>query len=124
MVAFSPIEFILLPTKLMAEMNVFSQNIVCLTLCIIIQPADIYLIDEPSAYLDSEQRIVASKVIKRFILHAKKTAFIVEHDFIMATYLADRVIVYEGMPSVDCTANAPQSLLTGMNLFLSVSLPF
>ncbi|MBA0584199.1 hypothetical protein Gorai_015024, partial [Gossypium raimondii] len=84
-------------------------------------PADIYLIDEPSAYLDSEQRIVASKVIKRFILHAKKTAFVVEHDFIMATYLADRVIVYEGKPSVDCIANSPQSLLTGMNLFLSVS---
>lgn len=53
-------------------------------------PADIYLIDEPSAYLDSEQRIAASKVIKRFIMHAKKTAFVVEHDFIMATYLADR----------------------------------
>ncbi|CAI5996460.1 unnamed protein product [Closterium sp. NIES-64] len=68
------------------------------------KPADIYLIDEPSAYLDSEQRIVAAKVIKRFILHAKKTAFVVEHDFIMATYLADRVIVYEGQPSVDCTA--------------------
>lgn len=49
-------------------------------------PADIYLIDEPSAYLDSEQRVVAAKVIKRFILHAKKTGFIVEHDFIMATY--------------------------------------
>eukprot|EP00899_Mesostigma_viride_P010126 jgi/Mesvir1/19114/Mv12857-RA.1 len=81
-------------------------------------PADIYLIDEPSAYLDSEQRIVASKVIKRFILHAKKTAFVVEHDFIMATYLADRVIVYEGTPSISCVARAPQSLLTGMNLFL------
>lgn len=86
-----------------------------------LQPADIYLIDEPSAFLDSEQRIVASKVIKRFILHAKKTAFVVEHDFIMATYLADRVIVYEGTPSVDCVANSPQSLLTGMNLFLSAS---
>ncbi|XP_042477536.1 ABC transporter E family member 2 isoform X3 [Macadamia integrifolia] len=91
---------------------------VALCLCLG-KPADIYLIDEPSAYLDSEQRIVASKVIKRFILHAKKTAFVVEHDFIMATYLADRVIVYEGQPSVNCTANAPQSLLTGMNLFLS-----
>jgi len=81
-------------------------------------PADVYLIDEPSAYLDSEQRIIAAKVIKRFILHAKKTAFIVEHDFIMATYLADRVIVYEGNPSIDCVANSPQSLLTGMNKFL------
>jgi ATP-binding cassette subfamily E protein 1 len=82
------------------------------------KPADIYLIDEPSAYLDSEQRIIASKVIKRFILHAKKTAFVVEHDFIMATYLADRVVVYEGEPSVDCTATAPQPLLEGMNQFL------
>ena len=26
------------------------------------QPANVYLIDEPSAYLDSEQRIVAAKV--------------------------------------------------------------
>jgi len=82
------------------------------------KPADIYLIDEPSAYLDSEQRIITAKVIKRFILHAKKTAFIVEHDFIMATYLADRVVVYEGIPSVNCTASEPQSLLTGMNSFL------
>jgi ATP-binding cassette, sub-family E, member 1 len=58
------------------------------------KPADLYLIDEPSAYLDSEQRIIASKVIKRFIMHSKKTAFIVEHDFIMSAYLADRVVVY------------------------------
>ena len=85
-----------------------------------------------------------SQVIKRFILHAKKTAFVVEHDFIMATYLADQVIgtvtcvciaahrqgrcslchltlrvaVYEGSPGRDCKANSPQSLLTGMNQFL------
>ncbi|KAF5577294.1 translation initiation factor rli1 [Fusarium pseudocircinatum] len=81
-------------------------------------PADIYLIDEPSAYLDSEQRIIASRVIKRFIMHSKKTAFIVEHDFIMATYLADRVIVFDGQPGVDAHANKPESLLTGCNTFL------
>lgn len=94
---------------------------VALALCLG-KPAEVYLIDEPSAYLDSEQRIIASKIIKRYILHAKKTAFIVEHDFIMATYLADRVIVYEGSPGVDCVANAPQSLLSGMNMFLKVSI--
>lgn len=55
-------------------------------------------VDEPSAYLDSEQRIAAAKVIKRFIMHSKKTAFIVEHDFIMATYLADRLWTKE-LPS-------------------------
>ncbi|KAI0728519.1 P-loop containing nucleoside triphosphate hydrolase protein, partial [Fomitopsis betulina] len=83
------------------------------------KPANVYLIDEPSSFLDSEQRIIASKVIKRFVLHAKKTAFVIEHDFIMATYLADRVIVFEGRPAVSATANPPQSLLTGMNKFLA-----
>ena len=90
------------------------------------QPADIYLIDEPSAHLDSVQRLLAAKVIKRFILHEKKTAFVVEDDFIMATYLADKVVVFEGKPSVDCTANVPEPLTSGMNRFLSVKfrLPF
>jgi len=82
-------------------------------------PADIYLIDEPSAYLDSEQRIITARVIKRFIMHSKKTAFVVEHDFIMATYLADRVIVFDGQPSVKARANTPESLVTGCNKFLS-----
>jgi ATP-binding cassette, sub-family E, member 1 len=82
------------------------------------KPADVYLIDEPSAYLDSEQRMNCAKVIKRFIMHSKKTAFVVEHDFIMATYLADRVIVYRGNPGVEATASPPQSLLSGMNEFL------
>lgn len=81
-------------------------------------PADIYLIDEPSAYLDSEQRIICSKVIRRFILHNKKTAFVVEHDFIMATYLADKVIVFDGTPAKHAFARAPESLLTGCNRFL------
>jgi len=84
------------------------------------KPADVYLVDEPSAYLDSEQRLVAAKVIKRFILHAKKTGFVVEHDFIMATYLADRVIVFEGSASIHTVANTPQNLLSGMNKFLQL----
>jgi ATP-binding cassette, sub-family E, member 1 len=90
---------------------------VALTLCLG-QPADIYLIDEPSAYLDSEQRVIAARVIKRFILNAKKTGFVVEHDFIMATYLADRVVVYEGTPAVLSHATPPQPLVPGMNKFL------
>merc|ERR1711964_945244 len=56
--------------------------------------------------------------IKRYIMHAKKTAFVVEHDFIMATYLADRVIVYTGEPGIHTCAEAPQQLVPGMNKFL------
>ncbi|KAK8850405.1 hypothetical protein IAR55_004323 [Kwoniella newhampshirensis] len=88
---------------------------ICLVLGV---PADVLLIDEPSAYLDSEQRIVASKVIKKFVMGSKRTAFVVEHDFIMATYLADRVIVFDGTPAVESYARRPEGLLTGMNKFL------
>lgn len=56
--------------------------------------------------------------LSRFIRNSKKTAFVVEHDFIMATYLADKVIVFDGEPSVKSTASKPQSLLTGINIFL------
>ncbi|AFR92884.1 ATP-binding cassette, sub-family E, member 1 [Cryptococcus neoformans] len=88
---------------------------ICLVLGV---PADVLLIDEPSAYLDSEQRILASKVIKKFVMSSKRTAFIVEHDFIMATYLADRVIVFDGQPGKESWARKPEGLLTGMNKFL------
>ncbi|KII63699.1 ATP-binding cassette sub-family E member 1 [Thelohanellus kitauei] len=79
---------------------------------------DIYLLDEPSAYLDSEERVNSAKVIKRFILHSKKTAFVVEHDFIMAAYLADKVIVFEGEPSIKATAGSPESMVSGINKFM------
>ena len=36
---------------------------VAMTLCLG-KPADVYLIDEPSAYLDSEQRLACAKVWK------------------------------------------------------------
>merc|ERR1719379_2571476 len=81
-------------------------------------PADLYLIDEPSAYLDSEQRILAAKVLKRFVQATGRSAVVVEHDFMMATYLADSVVVYDGVPSVSATARAPQRLQPGMNAFL------
>merc|ERR1740121_3561471 len=83
------------------------------------KPADIYLIDEPSAYLDVEQRITAARVLRRFILNQKKTAFVVEHDFVMAAYLADRVIVFDGEPGVQCRASPPMPMVAGMNRFLS-----
>jgi ATP-binding cassette subfamily E protein 1 len=93
------------------------QQRVAIILCLG-KAADVYLIDEPSAYLDAEQRITIAKIIKKFIINNKKTAFIVEHDFIMACYLADQVVFYDGIPSIECTANSPQTLLDGMNQFL------
>jgi ATP-binding cassette subfamily E protein 1 len=84
------------------------------------KPCDIYLIDEPSAYLDSEQRVIASRVMKRWIMQAKRAAFIVEHDFIMATYMADKVIVFDGTPAKDTWCSTPEPMVTGMNKFLKL----
>ena len=83
------------------------------------KPADIYLIDEPSAYLDAEQRVIAARVIKKYIMHVSKSAFVVEHDFLMACYIADKVIVYTGQPGIEATATKPRGLHAGMNLFLA-----
>jgi ATP-binding cassette subfamily E protein 1 len=82
------------------------------------KPAQVYLLDEPSSYLDSSQRLIVARVIKRFVMHARKTAFIIDHDLLMSTYLADRVMVFSGQPGVACSASAPQPLVTGMNAFL------
>lgn len=62
--------------------------------------------------------MLTSWTILRFIMHSRKSAMVIEHDFLMATYLADRVVVFSGEPAVEATANGPQSLLTGMNDFL------
>lgn len=114
-----PLDIERIQDQMVADLSGGELQRVALVLCLG-KPADVYLIDEPSAYLDSEQRLIAAKVIKRFLLHSKKTGFIVEHDFIMATYLADRVIVFEGDPGIKAKANSPQSLLTGMNKFLDM----
>jgi ATP-binding cassette subfamily E protein 1 len=91
---------------------------VAITLCLG-TPASVYLLDEPSAGLDCEQRVICSKVIRRWIVsHLQKTAFVVEHDFVMASALSDRCIVYSGQPGVECTANTPCAVQDGFNEFL------
>jgi len=82
-------------------------------------PALVYLIDEPSAGLDCEQRVIAAKVMKRWVVnHMKRTIFLVEHDFVMASSMADKVIVFEGNPGIEATALAPCSVADGFNSFL------
>ncbi len=81
--------------------------------------ADVYLLDEPSAFLDSEQRLIASKVLKNFAMNQKKTCFIVEHDFMMGCYLADRVISFTGEPGKKSKASSPKPFVEGMNGFLA-----
>jgi ATP-binding cassette subfamily E protein 1 len=43
--------------------------------------------------------------MKRWFMNSRRAAFIVEHDFIMATYMADKVIVFDGTPAKDTYRN-------------------
>jgi ATP-binding cassette, sub-family E, member 1 len=81
---------------------------------------DVYLIDEPSAFLDSEQRLIAAKVIKQWVVSTKKSALIVEHDLIMASYLADKVIVFDSISADETFCLSPEGLVPGMNRFLKM----
>jgi ATP-binding cassette subfamily E protein 1 len=80
--------------------------------------ADIYLFDEPSAFLDIEQRLASSRAIRRLIRNNMKTAFIVEHSILMADYLSDSLVVFGGVPGRSGVASSVRTLRSGMNMFL------
>lgn len=92
---------------------------VAITICLG-KNADLYLLDEPSAYIDVEDRITISRVLKQFIYTNKKSMFLVEHDLIMATCICDKVIVFTGEPGVNCKALSPLDIKSGINKFLSI----
>jgi ATP-binding cassette subfamily E protein 1 len=82
------------------------------------KPADMYLIDEPSAYLDSNQRMEAAKTIRRVMEKAGTSAMIVDHDVYFIDLVSDSIMVFGGEPSVRGDAVGPLDLRTGMNRFL------
>lgn len=82
-------------------------------------PASVYLIDEPSAGLDCEQRVLVAKVIKRWVVsHLQRTCFVIEHDFLMMSALADRMILFTGRPGIETWAHTPGSVGEAFNRFL------
>jgi len=85
----------------------------------ICREADIYLLDEPSAFLDVEQRLHFASLMKRLIESTEKTAFVVDHDLLLIDSVASRLMVFEGTSSVSGVARAPVSKREGMNRFLS-----
>ena len=82
------------------------------------QDADLYLLDEPSAYLDSEQRLVLSKIIRDFVEQKNASALIVDHDLLFVDYISDKLIVFEGKPAIEGNITGPFEMEEGMNKFL------
>ena len=83
------------------------------------EDADLYLLDEPSAHLDVEQRVRATSAIRRYTENHDATAMVIDHDIYMIDLLADRLLVFDGEPAVQGHAAPPQGMRDGMNAFLS-----
>ncbi len=80
--------------------------------------ADIYLLDEPSAYLDVNQRIQAARTIRRVMEKKSKSALIVDHDVYFLDLVSDSMMVFGGEPGIRGHAGGPYPLRDGMNRFL------
>ena len=114
----NPLELNNLMTKKLSQLSGGELQRVAIAECLS-RRADLYLLDEPSAYLDVEQRLAAAKVIRDFAEKTGATILVVDHDLMFIDYLAERLIVFSGTPAVEGRASEPLSMRDGMNSFLT-----
>ncbi len=87
--------------------------------------ADVYLLDEPSAYLDVEQRASFATALRRFVERTGAPCLVVEHDVLLLEYVADRAMVFEGEPGERGVGRSPEAVRSGINrLLASVGVTF
>jgi ATP-binding cassette subfamily E protein 1 len=84
----------------------------------LLRQADIYALDEPSAFLDAEDRIAVAKFLQRFVRAQGKSAIIIDHDIQLIDLVADTLVIFEGRPGLEGSATAPIKKEEGMNRFL------
>lgn len=80
--------------------------------------ADMYLLDEPSAYLDAEQRMSFAATLRQFIDWTGSPCLVIEHDLLMLDYISDRAMVFEGDPGTCGVGRSPETVRQGINRFL------
>jgi ATP-binding cassette subfamily E protein 1 len=80
--------------------------------------SDIILMDEPSAYLDVEQRLRLGKIVRDLLNITGRSALIVDHDLLFVDTISDRLVVFEGKPAVHGIVKGPFPMEEGMNKFL------
>lgn len=86
--------------------------------CTLSKDADIYLFDEPTAFLDVEQRLIAARAIRKIVESRNAAALIVDHDIVFIDYISDRAMVFSGEPGLNGKAYKPTDLRNSMNHFL------
>ncbi|HEY7506270.1 MAG TPA: ribosome biogenesis/translation initiation ATPase RLI, partial [Nitrososphaera sp.] len=72
----------------------------------LLREADIYAMDEPSAFLDAEDRIAIAKFLQRFVRAQGKSAIIIDHDMQLIDLVADTLVIFEGKPGIEGLATA------------------
>jgi ATP-binding cassette subfamily E protein 1 len=88
-------------------------------LACLLRDAELYLLDEPSAHLDVEQRTESARIIRRFAMNMEKSVLVVDHDIYLIDMISDRLIVFEGEPGRKGIARRATNMRDGMNRFLS-----
>ena len=83
-----------------------------------LKDADVYLIDEPSSYLDVSERINMAKLI-RSLTDNDKTVVVVEHDLAILDYLSDYISLLYGIPGAYGIISHPQGVRVGINIYLN-----
>jgi len=80
--------------------------------------ADLYILDEPSAHLDVEQRVRITRMIKRHAEGKEVGIMVIDHDIYVIDMISERILVFDGEPGVQGTASGPFPMREGMNRFL------
>jgi len=84
------------------------------------QESDVYLLDEPSAFLDVEMRLSLASMIRRIVEKKGCSAMIVDHDLLFLSQIADRGMVFLGKPGKEGHAEEPKKVEDAFNSFLSI----
>jgi len=84
----------------------------------LLQKADLYALDEPSAFLDVEDRIAVAKFIQQFTRSYGKSAMIIDHDVQLLDLVSDSMVIFEGTPGINGHASSPLPKVEAMNKFL------
>ena len=81
--------------------------------------ADVYILDEPSAHLDVEQRVKVTRMIKHHAEGKQVGIMVIDHDIYLIDMISERILVFEGEPGISGTAAGPFKMRDGMNRFLN-----
>ena len=82
--------------------------------------ADLYILDEPSAYLDVEERIKIGQIIRTITKKVNAVTICIEHDIQIADALVDQLLLFTGKPGVQGKTIGPLNKREGMNIFLKI----